>query len=293
MNGDELSTNGAELSANGAEFSTNGGCEMRLKDKVSIITGAASGIGKATALVFAREGAKVMCADVNADGAESVARQIVDTGGDAASIKTDVALEADVKEMVSQTVARWGRLDVLYNNAGIGYGMPVTQVSEADWDRLMDINLKGVFLGCKHAIPEMLKNGGGAIVSTASDAGLIGTAMLSPYCASKGGVVLFTKSLAVEWGAMGIRVNCVCPGVIRTPILDPFLATAQAAGTPAEEIWARMAKAHPVGRVGEPEEVGRAVAFLASDEASFITGVALPVDGGFAAGPPAGGLARE
>jgi len=171
---------------------------MRLKDKVSLITGAASGIGKATALVFAREGAKVMCSDINAEGAEAVARQIADTGGEAESIKVDVAKEAEVKEMVAQTVARWGRLDVLYNNAGIGYGMPVTQVTEEDWDRLMDINLKGVFFGCKHAIPEMLKNGGGSIVSTASDAGLVGTAMLSPYCASKGGVVLFTKSLAVE-----------------------------------------------------------------------------------------------
>jgi NAD(P)-dependent dehydrogenase (short-subunit alcohol dehydrogenase family) len=234
-----------------------------------------------------------MCADINAGGAEAVARQIADTGGDAASIRADVAVEADVKEMVAQTVARWGRLDVLYNNAGIGYGMPVTQISEEDWDRLMDINLKGVFFGCKHAIPEMLKNGGGSIVNTASDAGLLGTAMLSPYCASKGGVVLFTKSLAVEWGAMGIRVNCVCPGVIRTPILDPFLATAQAGGASAEEVWARMARVHPVGRVGEPEEVGRAVAFLASDEASFITGVALPVDGGFQAGPPAGGMMRD
>jgi NAD(P)-dependent dehydrogenase (short-subunit alcohol dehydrogenase family) len=261
---------------------------MRLKDKVSIITGAASGIGKATALVFAGEGAKVMCADVNVEGAEAVARQIVDTGGEAASIRVDVSKEAEVQEMIAQTVARWGRLDILYNNAGIGYGMPVTQVPESEWDRLIDINLKGVFLGCKHAIPEMLKNGGGAIVNTASDAGLVGTAMLSPYCASKGGVVPFTKSIAVEWGAMGIRVNCVCPGVIRTPILDPFLQQAQAMGTAQEEIWERMARAHPVGRVGEPEEVGRAVAFLASDEASFITGVALPVDGGFQAGPPSG-----
>src|SRR5437867_6449612 len=261
---------------------------MKLQDKVSIITGAASGIGKATAVVFAREGARVMCADVNEQGAEATARQIQDTGGEAASFRADVAKEEDVRAMVAATVQRWGRLDVLYNNAGIGFGMPVTQVPVDEWDRLIDINLRGVFLGCKHAIPEMLKNGGGAIVSTASDAGLRGTAMLSPYCASKGGVVLLTKSLAVEWGAMGIRVNCVCPGVIRTPILDPFLQRAQAMGATPEELWERMARAHPVGRVGEPEEVGQAVAFLASDEASFITGVALPVDGGFQAGPPSG-----
>src|SRR3990172_5965411 len=245
---------------------------MRLKDKVSIITGAASGIGKATALVFGREGAKVMCADVNADGAEAVARQIADTGGEAASIKVDVAKEAEVQEMVAQTVARWGRLDVLYNNAGIGFGMPVTQVPESEWDRLMDINLKGVFLGCKHAIPEMLKNGGGAIVSTASDAGLRGSAFLSTYCASKGGGVMLTKALAVEWAQHGIRINCVCPGVIRTPIFDPFLTQMrQAGGGTDEQLWQQMADMHPIGRVGQPEEVSKAVAFLASDEASFIT----------------------
>ena len=144
---------------------------MRLKDKVAIVTGAASGIGKASALVFGREGAKVMCADINAEGAEAVARQIADTSGEAESIRVDVAEEVSVQEMVSATVSRWGRLDVLYNNAGIGWGMPVTQVSVEQWDRLIDINLKGVFLGCKHAIPEMLKNGGGSIVNTASDAG--------------------------------------------------------------------------------------------------------------------------
>lgn len=266
---------------------------MRLKDKVSIITGAASGIGKATALVFGREGAKVLCADVNDEGAEATAAQIVDTGGEAASMRVDVAQEPDVQSMIAETVSRWGRVDVLYNNAGIGFGMPVTQVPLDQWDRLMDINLKGVFLGCKHAIPVMLKTGGGAIVNTASDAGLIGTPMLSVYCASKGGVVLLTKSLAVEWAAQGIRVNCVCPGVIRTPILDPFIAQAQQLqGMAPEDVWRRMAAAHPMNRVGEPEEVGKAVAFLASDEASFITGVALSVDGGFAAGPP-GGFTRQ
>ena len=260
---------------------------MKLKDKVAIITGAASGIGKATAIVFGREGARVMCADINADGAEKTARQIADTGGEAASVYADVAQEADVQDMVAQTATRWGRLDVLYNNAGIGIGLPVTQMPVDEWDRLININLRGVFLGCKHAIPEMLKNGGGAIVNTASDAGLRGSAFLSAYCASKGGVVLLTKSLAVEWAAHGIRVNCVCPGVIQTPILDPFVQEAQQmTGMSAEDVWRRLAAIHPLGRVGQPEEVGRAVAFLASDEASFITGVALPVDGGLEAGAP-------
>ncbi len=260
---------------------------MRLKDKVALITGAASGIGRATALLFGQEDAKVMCADVNGDGGERVARQIIDTGGEAASLTVDVAREEDVQRMVRETVERWGRLDILFNNAGIGFGLPVTQVSEEDWDRLIDINLKGVFLACKHAIPEMVKQGGGAIVNTASDAGLRGFAWQSTYCASKGGVVLLTKSLAVEWAQQGVRVNCVCPGVIRTPILDPFIERGQERfGGSRDAVWERLAQAHPAGRGGEPEEVARAVLFLASDEASFVPGVALPVDGGLDAGPP-------
>ena len=258
---------------------------MRLKDKVALITGAASGIGKSTSLLFGQEGAKVMCADVNGEGAERVARQIADTGGEAASVQVDVSREVEVQGMIRETMERWGRLDVLHNNAGIGTAGPVTQMQEEEWDRTIDVNLKGVFLGCKHAIPEMVKQGGGAIVNTASDAGLQGIAWLSTYCASKGGVVLLTKSLAVEWAQQGIRVNCVCPGVIRTPILDPFLDQAKALfGDSAEAAWERMGQMHPIGRVGEPEEVARGVMFLASDEASFVTGVALPVDGGVDAG---------
>ncbi len=261
---------------------------MRLKDKTAIVTGAASGIGLATALKFGQEGAAVMCADLNGEGAERAAARIVDLGGRAASFKMDVTKEAEVQALVAETVNRWERVDVMFNNAGIEFGIPVTQVSELQWDSLIDVNLKGVFLGCKHVLPQMAKQKSGAIVNTASVAGLRGVAFLSTYCASKGGVVLLTKSLAVEWAQFGIRVNAVCPGVIRTPMAERAIQAGGGLGGAAtpEETWKQLAAAHPLGRVGEAEEVAEAVTFLASDQASFITGVALSVDGGMNAGSP-------
>ena len=260
---------------------------MRLKDKTAIVTGAASGIGLATALKFGSEGALVMCADMNGEGAERTAARIVDLGGQAASFKMDVTKEAEVQALVAETVKQWDRLDVMFNNAGIEFGIPVTQVSELQWDSLIDVNLKGVFLGCEHVLPQMAKQKSGAIVNTASIAGLRGVAFLSTYCASKGGVVLMTKALAVEWASFGVRINAVCPGVIRTPMADRAIEAGGGlgGGTP-EESWAQLAASHPLGRVGQPEEVAEAVTFLASDQASFITGAALPVDGGMEAGSP-------
>ena len=255
---------------------------MRLMDKVALVTGAASGIGRATAALFGEEGAKVMCADLDGEGAERVARQIADSGGEAASVRADVSVAADVEGMVRATVERWGRLDILVNNAGIIFLLPLTQVPEDQWDRLMNVNLKGVYLGCKYAIPQMVGQGNGVIVNTASIAGLRGFATFDTYCASKGAVVQLTKALAVEFARMNIRVNCVCPSIIDTAMLDGGVAEQ---GLNKADFVAMASQSHPMGRIGRPEEVAAAILFLASEEASFITGVALPVDGGLWAGP--------
>ncbi len=254
---------------------------MRLKEKVALVTGAASGIGRATAALFGQEGAKVMCADLDAEGAERVAKQIADGGGEAASTQADVSQAADVERMVRQTVERWERLDVLVNNAGIYFILPLTQVPEEEWDRLININLKGVFLGCKYAIPEMVKGGGGAIVNTASIAALRGSANWTTYCASKGGVLQLTKAVAMEVARLNVRVNCVCPGIIDTGMFDQAV---DMVAVDRDELATTIGETHPMGRIGRPEEVAAAILFLVSEEASFITGVPLSVDGGLWAG---------
>lgn len=250
---------------------------MKLRDKVAVITGAGSGIGRATALLFAAEGAKVVVADYSVEGGKETVKLIKEKGGEAIFVATDVSKVADVQKMIKTAIDKYGRLDILYNNAGIeGPLGPTENVSEADWDRVLSVNLKGVFLGSKYAIPQMLKQGGGVIINTASIAGLVGVANMPAYCASKGGIVLLTKTMALEYVKKNIRVNCICPGAVKTPMLDRFTGS-----QPEAEKLIR--ESEPMGRWSEPEEIAQAALYLASDQSSFVTGTALVVDGGWTA----------
>ncbi len=247
----------------------------QMDGKVAIVTGAASGIGRATAVLFAREGAKVVVADWK-DGSDTV-REITDAGGEAIFMQVDVSDASQVEAMVRKTVETYGGLDYACNNAGIeGVMGACAECTEENWERTIGINLTGVWHCMKYEIPEMLKRGGGSIVNMASVAGLVGFAGLPAYCASKGGVVLLTKAAALEYAKQGIRINAVCPGVIRTAMVDRIIggdAQAEAGFTAME----------PIGRLGTPEEIGEAVIWLCSDASSFVTGTAFPVDGGFVA----------
>lgn len=245
--------------------------------KVALVTGGGSGIGRATALAFAREGAKVVVADVVVAGGEETVRLIKAVGSEAIFVKVDMAKAAEVEAMVQKAIATYGRLDCAHNNAGIeGATGKTADYSEEEWTRVITVNLTGVWLCMKYEIPQMLKQGGGAIVNTASDAGLLGVPQMPAYVASKHGVVGLTKTAALEYAKAGIRVNAVCPGVIKTPMVDRI--TGQRPGR-AE----RMTAAEPIGRMGKPEEIAEAVVWLCSDAASFVTGLPMAVDGGVAA----------
>lgn len=248
-----------------------------LSGRVALVTGAASGIGRASALAFAREGAKVIVSDVAAPGAEETVRMIAEAGGQARFVRADVSVERDVQALVDAALASYGRLDCAHNNAGVpGADAKTVDYPLADWDRVIAVNLTGVWLCMKHELVAMLRQGSGSIVNTASVAGLQGFARYTAYAASKHGVVGLTKSAALEYAKAGIRINAVCPGYIRTGMTQPMLDRRPG----LEE---RVSAIEPLGRIGRPEEIADAVIWLCSDAASFVTGHAMPVDGGLMA----------
>jgi NAD(P)-dependent dehydrogenase (short-subunit alcohol dehydrogenase family) len=246
--------------------------------RVAIVTGASSGIGRATALAFAQSGVKVVLADVSVEAGEGAAAEInKETGVPTSFVNCDVSKSADVERMVRHAVERFGRLDYAFNNAGTeGVQAPTAECSEENWDRTVAIDLKGTWLCMKYEIPQMLKQGGGAIVNCSSIAGLVGFPNLSAYVASKHGVIGLTKTAALEYAKENIRVNAVCPGVIHTPMVDRFV------GGNMEAMQALIA-GEPIGRIGEPSEIADAVVYLCSSRASFVTGLAMQVDGGWVA----------
>ncbi len=248
---------------------------MRFLDKVAIVTGGASGIGAATAERLAREGARVMIGDVSGGG-EQVAEKLVSQGLEVAYVPADVSSEEQVVALVRSTTDRWHRLDVMVANAGIsGLGRADT-TSRTDWDRVIGVNLTGVYLCCKHAVPAMRLSGGGAIVNTASIIGLVGHRGALSYAAAKGAIVNMTRAAALDYAGENIRVNAVCPGFLNDP-------TTRMGATRSETDLRQLIERHPLGRLGRPEEVANAIAFLASEEASFITGTCLVIDGGYTA----------
>jgi NAD(P)-dependent dehydrogenase (short-subunit alcohol dehydrogenase family) len=249
---------------------------MRLNNKVALITGGTSGIGEATALLFAKEGAEVAITGRNKQRGPVVVKRIQEVGSGAIFIHADVSSAGDCRRVVEETKEEFGRLDILFNNAGVFYPHTALECSEKEWDEQIDINLKGTFLMSKFALPVMIAQRGGVIINNASGWGIVGGDRAVAYCASKGGVVLMTKAMAIDHGAQGIRVNCVCPGDVETPMLP---ADAKMRGMKWDEYIAGCAK-RPLGRVGTVEEIAKAVLFLASDDSSFMTGAALVVDGG-------------
>jgi meso-butanediol dehydrogenase/(S,S)-butanediol dehydrogenase/diacetyl reductase len=249
---------------------------MRLKGKICIITGGGSGIGRAACHLFAREGATVIVADKSAPAAQDVAAAL---GGSAVAVEVDVSSNAGVARMIGDTVERFGRLDVLVNNAGYGIKGTVIETEEDDWNRLMAVNVNGVFFGCKHAIAQMQRQGGGVIVNTASVVATVGIRDRAAYCASKGAVAALTRAMALDHVADNIRVNAVAPGTIDSPYFQDMFAKSPRAAELRRELESRQA----MDRLGQPEEIANGMLFLASDESSFMTGAVLTIDGGWTA----------
>jgi NAD(P)-dependent dehydrogenase (short-subunit alcohol dehydrogenase family) len=250
---------------------------MSFQGKVVLVTGGTSGIGRETAIQFAKQGAKVVLAGRRTEEGAAVVKEIEATGGEACFVQTDVVQEDQVKHLVEETVRRFGRLDIAFNNAGVEQGAPITEFDETEYRKVFDINVLGVFLCLKYEIPAMLKSGGGSIINTSSILGHVATPGAAIYNASKFAVEGITKTAALELAGQGIRVNAVAPGAIATDMIDRF------AGKEGSESRQRLAAQHPLGRLGRSEEIAAAVMYLASDAAAFTTGISLLVDGGFVA----------
>lgn len=251
----------------------------RLAGKIAIITGAASGQGKAVALLFARQGARVLVSDINQAGGEETLRQIRQDGGEALFQKTDVAKSDEVRRMIDRATEAWGGLHILYNNAAIWSPGKidhfVTELDEENWERIISTNLKSVYLCCKYGVPALVGSGGGSVINIASTAGLVGSKNPShAYAASKGGVIAMSRAMAMAYAKQQVRVNVICPGGVDTPMID-----AMQTGSGKE----RMAKAHPLGRMGTPDDIAYCALYLAADESAWVTGSVFPIDGGFTA----------
>jgi NAD(P)-dependent dehydrogenase (short-subunit alcohol dehydrogenase family) len=256
---------------------------FRLDHKIALVTGAGSGIGRAIALIYAQQGAHVVVADLNPESADAVVEQIVGKGGAAEAQRLNVVDETQVTAAFEATVRRHGRLDILVNNAGISHVGNILETSAEDWDRVMAVNTRGVFLCAKAAVAHMLRQwpAGGVIVNIASVAGLISVDRRFPYCASKGAVISMTRSIAIDFAQQGIRANAICPGTVQTPFVEGYL-TRHFADT-ADEVRQQLHARQPLGRMGQPEEIAAAALYLAADEAAFVTGSMLVIDGGWTA----------
>lgn len=250
---------------------------MRLKNKVTLITGAGRGIGRASALLFSEEGSSIVIADIDENSGEKTRADIVKKGGKAIFIKADVSREEDVKNLINKTMDTFDKLHILYNNAGVfwkGKDGCITDIDEDIWDKVLDINLKSVYLCCKYGIPEIIKSGGGSVINTSSSAGVIGVPGCDAYTASKGAIVSMTRSMAAEYGSFNVRVNCIVPTHIETPMFEE--STRNVSGFNED----KFLKTFPLGKYGKPEDIANAALFLASDASLFVTGSMCTIDGG-------------
>lgn len=249
---------------------------MRLNDKIAIVTGVASGIGKGTAELFAREGARIAGGDVNVREGERTIQSIREQGREAIFVPTDVTRASEVKNLVNQAVGAFGGVDILFSNVGIVVGNPIAKVSEDEWDEVMAVNLKSMFLCCKYVLPEMQRRRKGSIILTSSANGLMAEPALATYCTTKAGIIGMTRSAATDYGEFNIRVNCICPTYTRTPLVEKWVDS----GVDPNLSWEKINNLHVLKRIAEVDDIAKAVLFLASDDSSIVTGTALIVDGG-------------